>query len=177
MSKIIIRMSQTETDVVEDVLEKVLEETNPTTDTNATNTKVLRKRKANTVLRQRTLDFRKRIKRNQAIHKRRVQRKEDTIKSQIRKDKIQKIDNLNHESKKCCLLSPKRTYQAIYNEISYPKTAILPDNEKEWENLKCVEDMYDEYGLTSYIIKLHKQMTSVYFMVRDLEYRYRGYHL
>ena len=37
--------------------------------------------------------------------------------------------------------------------------------------------MYDEYGLTNYITKLHKQLTSIYFMVRDLEYRYRGYHL
>ena len=170
-------MSQTQEDVVGNTLEEVVTETKPNIDTNATTPKVLRKRKAPTVLRQRTLEVRKRVKRNQTIHKKRVQRKEDKIKSQIRKDKIQKIDNLNHESKKCCLLSPKRTYQAIYNEISYPKTAILPDNEKEWENLKCVEDMYDEYGLTNYIIKLHKQMTSIYFMVRDLEYRYRGYHL
>ena len=176
MSKIISRMSHSETDVGEDVLEKVVEETKPTTDTTTTTTKVLRKRKANTTLLNK-INLRQRIKRNQTIHKRRKQRKEDTIKSQLRKDKIQKLTNLNHESTKSCLLSPKRTYQAIYNEISYPKTAILPDNEKEWDNLKCVEDMYDEYGLTNYIIKLHKQMTSVYFMVRDLEYRYRGYHL
>ena len=170
-------MSQTQEDDVDHTLEEVVEETTPTTDTNATTTKVLRKRKASPVLRQRTLDFRKRVKKNQMIHKKRVQRKEDKIKSQIHKDKIQKIHDLNHESKKYCLLSPKRTYQAIYNEISCPKTAILPDNEKEWETLKSVEDMYDEYGLTNYIIKLHKQMTSVYFMVRDLEYRYRGYYL
>ena len=170
-------MSQTKEDVVDNTLEEVVEETTPTTDTNATTTKVLRKRKASPVLRQRTLEFRKRVKRNQMIHKKRVQRKEDKIKLQVRQDKIKKLTNLNHESKKCCLLSPKRTYQAIYNEISYPKTTILPDNEKEWETLKSVEDMYDEYGLTSYIIKLHKQMTSVYFMVRDLEYRYHGYHL
>ena len=134
MSKLIIRMSQTETDVGDNVLEKVLEETNPTTDTTTTTTKVLRKRKATTTV----LNKIKLRKRNQTIHKRRKQRKEDTIKSQLRKDKLQKLTNLNHESKKCCLLSPKRTYQAIYNEISYPKTAILPDNEKEWENLKDV---------------------------------------
>ena len=144
MSKIIISMSQTETDVVEDVLGKVLEETNPTTDTNATNTKILGKRKANTTLLNK-INLRKRIKRNQTIHKRRKQRKEDTIKSQIRKDKIQKLTNLNHESKKCCLLSPKRTYQAIYNEISYPKTAILPDNERNGKILKmwktCMTNM------------------------------------
>ena len=83
-------MSQTK-DVVEDVLEDVLEETNPNTDTNANNTKVLRKRKANTKfeligntskleLRTRTLEFRKRVKRNQAIHKRRKERKEDKFK-------------------------------------------------------------------------------------------------
>ena len=170
-------MSQTKEDVLEDGVEEVITETKPTTDTNATTTKVLRKRKAPIVLRQRTLDFRKRLKRNQTLHKKRVQKKEDKIKLQVRQDKIKKINNLNHESKKCCLLSPKRTYQAIYNEISYPKTTILPANEQEWENLKSVEDMYDEYGLISYIIKLHKQMTSVYFMVRDLEYRYHGYHL
>ena len=169
-------MSQTETDVVEDDLGKVVEETKSTTNTNATTTKILGKRPTNTKLLDK-INLRQRIKRNQIIHKRRKQRKEDTVKSQIRKDKIQKLTNLNHESKKCCLLSPKRTYQAIYNTISYPKTAILPDNEKEWDNLKDVEDMHDEYGLINYIIKLHKQMTSVYFMVRDLEYRYRGYHL
>ena len=166
-------MSQTETDDVVNTLEEVMEETGSATDTTTNTTKTPRKRKAPTTLLSK-INLRKR---NQTIHKRRKQRKEDAIKSQIRKDKIRKLANLNHESKKCCLLSPKRTYEAIYNEISYPKTAILPDNEKEWENLKDVEDMYDEYGLINYIIKLHKQMTSVYFMVRDLEYRYRGYHL
>ena len=166
-------MSQTQEDVVVNTLEEVMEETTPTTDTVTNATKALRKRKAPATI----LNKIKLRKRNQMIHKKRVQKKEDTIKSQIRKDKNQRLNDLNHESKKCCLLSPKKTYQSIYNEISYPKTAILPDNEKEWENLKCVEDMYDEYGLTNYIIKLHKQMTSVYFMVRDLEYRYRGYHL
>ena len=170
-------MSQTQEDDVDHTLEEIVEETTPTTDTTATTTEVLRKRKAPPVLRQRTLKFQKLTKRNRMVHKKRVQKKEDKIKSQIHKEKIKKIHDLNHESKKCCLLSPKRTYQAIYNEISYPKRAILPDNEKEWETLKSVEDMYDEYGLTNYIIKLHKQMTSVYFMVRDLEYRYRGYHL
>ena len=166
-------MSQTQEDDMGNTLEGVVEETPPTTDTIANITKTPRKRKAPaTILNKINLR-----KRNQTIHKRRKQRKEDTIKSQIRKDKIKKLTNLSHESKKCCLLSPKRTYEAIYNEISYPKTAILPDNEEEWKNLKDVEDMYDEYGLINYIIKLHKQMTSVYFMVRDLEYRYRGYHL
>ena len=173
MSKLIITMSQTETDDVVNIVEEAMEEPTPTTDTAPNTTKTLRKRKAPA----RILNKVEMRKRNQTIHKRRKQRKEDTIKTQLRKDKIKKLTNLNHESKKCCLLSPKRTYEAIYNEISYPKTAILPDNEKEWENLKDVEDMYDEYGLINYIIKLHKQMTSVYFMVRDLEYRYRGYHL
>ena len=166
-------MSQTQEDAMGNTLEEVVEETPPTADTITNTTKTLRKRKAPA----RILNKVKMHKRNQMIHKKRVQRKEDTIKSQIRKDKNQKLDDLNYKSKKCCLLSPKRTYEAIYNEISYPKTAILPDNEEEWKNLKDVEDMYDEYGLINYIIKLHKQMTSIYFMVRDLEYRYRGYHL
>ena len=173
MSKLISRMSQTETDDVVNTLEEVMEETTPTTDTDTNTTKAPRTRKAPT----RILNKVKMHKRNQMIHKKRVQRKGDAIKSQIRKDKKQKLDDLKYKSKKCCLLSPKRTYEAIYNEISYPKTAILPDNEEEWKNLKDVEDMYDEYGLINYIIKLHKQMTSVYFMVRDLEYRYRGYYL
>ena len=69
-------------------------------------------------------------------------------------------------------------YQILHNDKQKEQnTAILPNNTKEWDNLRCVEDMYDEYGLINYIIKLHKQTTAVYFMVRDLEYRYRGYHL
>ena len=173
MSKLIIKMSQTETDDVVNTVDEVMEETTPTTNTPTNTTKTPRKRKAPAKI----LSKVKLRKRNQMIHKKRVQRKEDAIKSQIRKDKNQKLDALKHKSKKCCLLSPKQTYEAIYNEISYPKTAILPNNEEEWNNLKDVEDMYDEYGLINYIIKLHKQMTSVYFMVRDLEYRYRGYYL
>ena len=166
-------MSQTQEDDMGNTLEEVVEETPPTTDTVTNTTKTPHKRKAPATI----LNKIKLRKRNQMIHKKRVQKKEDTIKSQIRKDKNQKLNDLNYKSKKCCLLSPKRTYEAIYNEISYPKTAILPDNEEEWKNLKDVEDMYDEYGLINYIIKLHKQMTSIYFMVHDLEYRYRGYHL
>ena len=80
-------MSQTKEDVVGDVLEDVLEETNPNTDTTTNNTKILRKRKTNTEVnligntskleKLRKLEFRKRIKRNQAIHKKRKEKKED----------------------------------------------------------------------------------------------------
>ena len=63
--------------------------------------KVLRKRKANTKLeligttsklelRKRTLEFRKRVKRNQAIHKRRKERKEDKINLKSGKKKSKK---------------------------------------------------------------------------------------
>ena len=55
-------MSQTQEDGLDDALEEAVTETKPTTDTNTPNTKVLRKRKATTVLRQR-------IKRNKTIHK------------------------------------------------------------------------------------------------------------
>ena len=72
-------MSQTQGDVVDDTLEEVVTETKPNIDTNATTPKVLRKRKASPVLRQRTLEVRKRVKRNQTIHKKRVQRKENKI--------------------------------------------------------------------------------------------------
>ena len=78
-------MSQTKEDVVGDVLEDVLEETNPNTDTTTNNTKILRKRKTNTEVnligntskleKLRKLEFRKRIKRNQAIHKKRKEKK------------------------------------------------------------------------------------------------------
>ena len=147
-------------------------ETVPNTETTPnTDARILRKRKA---LKQ--IELQKRVRRNKVVHNKRVKRKEDKIKSQIRQEKNKKTNDLNHQSKECCLHSPKRTYQAIYNEINYPRTAILPNTE-EWDDLLCVEDMYDEYGLINYIIKLHKQMTSVYFMVRDLEYRYRGFYL
>ena len=148
-------------------------ETVPNTETTPnTDARILRKRKALT-----QIELQKRVRRNKVVHNKRVKRREDKIKSQIRQEKNKKTNDLNHESKECCLRSAKRTYQAIYNEISYPRTAILPDNTEEWDDLRCVEDMYDEYGLINYIIKLHKQMTSVYFMVRDLEYRYRGFYL
>ena len=158
-------MSQTQDDT------EVVAETIP-------NTKVLRKRiPIKTLEFRKTLKLRNLAKRNQSVKNKRVKKREDKIKSQIRQEKNKKTDDLNHQSKECCLRSPKRTYQAIYNEINYPRTAILPDNTEEWDDLLCVEDMYDEYGLINYIIKLHKQMTSVYFMVRDLEYRYRGFYL
>ena len=158
-------MSQTQDDT------EVVVETIP-------NTKVLRKRiPIKTLEFRKTLKLRNLAKRNQSVKNKRVKKREDKIKSQIRQEKNKKTDDLNHQSKECCLRSPKRTYQAIYNEINYPRTAILPDNTEEWDDLLCVEDMYDEYGLINYIIKLHKQMTSVYFMVRDLEYRYRGFYL
>ena len=169
MSKIILRMSQTEEDTPKSVNSQ--EENIP-----KKNHKVIASYK---VINTRSKDIKSKLiqKKNREFNKRRKERILSKIRSQVLQEKKEKDTQIRHESKKCCLLSPKRTYQAIYNEISYPKTSILPDNEKEWENLKCVEDMYDEYGLTNYITKLHKQLTSIYFMVRDLEYSYCGYHL
>ena len=155
-------MSQTKEDSLED---SNLKENIPNT-----NTPISKKPKSK-------LEIGKQIIRNQTIHKRRKERNLNKMKSQVRQEKIKKIYDLNHESKRCCLLSPKRTYKAIYDAINYPKTAILPNNGKEWENLKDIEEMHDVDGLTNYITNLHKQMTSVYFMVRDLEYRYHGYHI